>query len=662
MGQSFIPAGYAPHLSLYETQSAISLIKRVFQDARSRELNLRRVSAPLCVEEASGLNDNLNGYERPVSFDIPDVHAEAQVVHSLAKWKRLALKRYQFNVGKGLFTDMNAIRRDEEVDNLHSVYVDQWDWEKIITPKQRTMETLQATVRAIYLTLRKTEGFVCAHYPHIKPELPDDITLGSSQELEDLYPDLPPKEREYRAVREYGAVFLTGIGGALRSGQMHDGRAPDYDDWSLNGDILLYDPLLDIALEVSSMSKRDDPDALRRQLAMRGCEERAELPYDMDGAVVKLNSLTDREILGSTSKVPRWAIAYKYPPEEKETRVTDIVVQVGRTGVLTPKAVFEPVHLAGTTVTNATLHNQDFIAEKDIRIGDAIVVRKAGELIPEVVRVLKDKRPDGTQPYRLPDRCPVCGAPVYRAEGESATRCTGAECPAQLLRNLTHFTSREAMDIDGVGPALLEQLVNAGLVRKASDLYSLDVQTLAQLDRMGLKSAQNAVAAIDRSKQNDLSKLLCALGIRQIGTKAARVLAQRVGSMDALMNATVEELTAVDDIGESTAQFLQRWFADGQSRDLIESLKNAGVNMTSTEAPQDLRFAGKTFVLTGSLTRFTRDEAEALIADHGGKAAGSVSKKTTYVVAGENAGSKLQKAEALGIPVLTEDEFLALLD
>ena len=381
----------------------------------------------------------------------------------------------------------------------------------------------------------------------------------------------------------------------------------------------------------------------------------------MDGAVVKLNSLTDREILGSTSKVPRWAIAYKYPPEEKETRVTDIVVQVGRTGVLTPKAVFEPVHLAGTTVTNATLHNQDFIDEKDIRVGDAIVVRKAGEIIPEVVRVLKDKRPDGTQPYRLPDRCPVCGVPVYRAEGESATRCTGAECPAQLLRNLTHFTSREAMDIDGVGPALLEQLVNAGLVRKASDLYSLDVQTLAQLDRMGLKSAQNAVAAIDRSKQNDLSKLLCALGIRQIGTKAARVLAQRFGSMDALMNATVEELTAVDDIGEITAQFLQRWFADGQSRDLIESLKNAGVNMTSTEAPQDLRFAGKTFVLTGSLTRFTRDEAEALIADHGGKAAGSVSKKTSYVVAGEAAGSKLRKAQELGVPVLTEDEFLALL-
>ena len=390
-------------------------------------------------------------------------------------------------------------------------------------------------------------------------------------------------------------------------------------------------------------------------------QNRSKLDFDMDGAVIKLNSLADREVLGSTAKCPKWAIAYKYPPEKKPAKVLDIVVQVGRTGVLTPKAVLSPVRLAGTTVTNATLHNQDYITQKDIRIGDTVIVQKAGEIIPEVVEVVPGERPETAQPYFLPDTCPVCGAPVTRDPDGAAVRCTGAECPAQLLRNLTHFTSREAMDIDGVGPALLEQLVNAGLVRKASDLYSLDVQTLAQLDRMGLKSAQNAVAAIDRSKQNDLSKLLCALGIRQIGTKAARVLAQRFGSMDALMNATVEELTAVDDIGEITAQFLQRWFADGQSRDLIESLKNAGVNMSSTEAPQDLRFAGKTFVLTGSLTRFTRDEAEALIADHGGKAAGSVSKKTSYVVAGEAAGSKLRKAQELGVPVLTEDEFLALL-
>ena len=405
------------------------------------------------------------------------------------------------------------------------------------------------------------------------------------------------------------------------------------------------------------VSTADDALAEIRRLG----EHRVELPYDMDGAVVKLNSLQDRTVLGSTSKVPRWAIAYKYPPEEKETRITDIVVQVGRTGVLTPKAVFEPVHLAGTTVTNATLHNQDFINEKDIRIGDAVLVRKAGEIIPEIVRVLHDKRPDGTQPYHLPERCPVCGASVYREEGESATRCTGAECPAQLLRNLTHFTSREAMDIDGVGPALLEQLVSVGLVSKASDLYSLTVQDLAQLDRMGMKSAQNAVAAIEKSKSNDLSRLLCALGIRQIGVKAARVLAQRFGSMDALMRASVEELTAVDDIGEITARFLQKWFADEQSQDLIGSLRAAGVNMESTEAPQDLRFAGKTFVLTGSLTRFTRDEAGALIEAHGGKTSGSVSKKTSYVVAGEAAGSKLKKANELGIPVLSEEEFLALL-
>ena len=390
-------------------------------------------------------------------------------------------------------------------------------------------------------------------------------------------------------------------------------------------------------------------------------DNRETFPFDIDGAVIKINDLAQRQYLGSTAKFPRWAVAYKYPPEKKESRVRDIVVQVGRTGVLTPKAVIEPVRLAGTTVTNATLHNQDFIDNLDLRIGDTVLVQKAGEIIPEILSVVRNKRPGGTVPFHMPDTCPECGAPVVRDPDGAALRCTGAECPAQRLRNIAHFASREAMDIDGVGPALLEQLVNAGLVCKASDLYSLDVQTLAQLDRMGLKSAQNAVAAIDRSKQNDLSKLLCALGIRQIGTKAARVLAQRFGSMDALMNATVEELTAVDDIGEITAQFLQRWFADGQSRDLIESLKNAGVNMTSTEAPQDLRFAGKTFVLTGSLTRFTRDEAEALIADHGGKAAGSVSKKTSYVVAGENAGSKLKKANELGIPVLSEQEFLDML-
>ena len=390
-------------------------------------------------------------------------------------------------------------------------------------------------------------------------------------------------------------------------------------------------------------------------------EEREDLPFDMDGAVVKLNDLKDRTVLGSTSKVPRWAVAFKYPPEQKPSRLVDIVVQVGRTGVLTPKAVVEPVRLAGTTVTNATLHNQDFITEKDIRIGDTVIVQKAGEIIPEIVRVETDKRPVWAKPYRLPEVCPVCGAKVVRDIDGAAMRCTGAECPAQLLRRMQHFTSRDAMDIDGVGPAVLQSLIDAGLISNPADLYSLTVQDIAQLDRMGLKSAQNAVYAIEQSKNNDLSKLLCALGIRQIGAKAAKVLAQKFGSMDALEDATVEDLTAVDDIGEITANFLRDWFASEQSKDLLRRLRAAGVNMVSNEQPTDDKFAGMTFVLTGTLEKFSRDEAQALIEARGGKASGSVSKKTTYVVAGEAAGSKLRKANELGIPVLTEDEFLAML-
>ena len=389
--------------------------------------------------------------------------------------------------------------------------------------------------------------------------------------------------------------------------------------------------------------------------------DRAELPFDMDGAVVKLNSLSDREILGSTSKVPRWAIAFKYPPEEKESVVEDIVVQVGRTGVLTPKAVLSPVRLAGTTVTNATLHNQDFITEKDIRVGDTVLVRKAGEIIPEVVKVLPEKRPEGAMPYHLPTVCPVCGAPVYREPGESATRCTGAECPAQLLRNLCHFTSREAMDIDGVGPAVLEQMVNAGLVHNPADLYSLTVQDIAQLDRMGDKSARNAVHAIEESRSRDLSKLLCALGIRQIGAKAAQVLARHFGSFDALAAATEEELTAIDDVGGITAKCLRQWLESPQSQDLISRLKAAGVNMECHDMPTADTLTGKTFVLTGTLSSLGRKEAEEAIARLGGKASGSVSKKTSYVVAGEEAGSKLRKAQELGIPVLSEAEFLAMI-
>ena len=390
-------------------------------------------------------------------------------------------------------------------------------------------------------------------------------------------------------------------------------------------------------------------------------DTRMERPFDMDGAVIKLNSLADREVLGSTAKCPKWAIAYKYPPEKKPAKVLDIVVQVGRTGVLTPKAVLSPVRLAGTTVTNATLHNQDYITQKDIRIGDTVIVQKAGEIIPEVVEVVPGERPETAQPYFLPDTCPVCGAPVTRDPDGAAVRCTGAECPAQLLRNLTHFASRNAMDIDGLGPAVMNQLIESGLVKTAADLYGLRAEEIAQLDRMGAKSAQNAVEAIAKSRENDLWRLLFALGIRQVGEKAAKVLAAHFGSFDALANASEEELTAIDDVGPITARYLREWLESPQSKDLIARLKVAGVNMESRTKPVDSRFAGQTFVLTGALTHFTRDEAAEMIEQRGGKAAGSVSKKTTCVVAGENAGSKLKKAQELQIPVLTEEEFLALL-
>lgn len=401
-------------------------------------------------------------------------------------------------------------------------------------------------------------------------------------------------------------------------------------------------------------------DDILRQIEKLG-DTRMEFPFDIDGAVVKLNNLSDREILGSTAKCPKWAVAYKYPPEQKESRVADIVVQVGRTGVLTPKAVLEPVRLAGTTVTNATLHNQDYIAEKDIRIGDTVIVQKAGEIIPEIVSVVKEKRPEGTVAYHLPDVCPVCGAPVERDPDGAAIRCTGAECPAQLLRNLIHFASRDAMDIDGVGPAVLQQLIEAKLVSNPADLYDLRVEQLAGLERMGKKSALNAVNAIARSKENDLWRLIFALGIRQVGAKAAKVLAAHFGSMDALRRATAEELTGIDDVGAITADYIIRWMQSSQAADLLERLKNAGVNMACKQEMVDRRFAGMTFVLTGTLTRFTREEAGEMIEQRGGKSASSVSKKTTYVVAGENAGSKLKKAQELQIPVLNEEDFLALL-
>ncbi len=391
-------------------------------------------------------------------------------------------------------------------------------------------------------------------------------------------------------------------------------------------------------------------------------EERERFPFDIDGAVVKVNRLSDREILGSTIKCPRWAIAYKYPPEQKAAKVKDIVVQVGRTGVLTPKVIVEPVRLAGTTVTTATLHNQDFITEKDIRIGDTVILQKAGEIIPEVVSVVYEKRPEGTAPYHLPAVCPVCGAPVSRDPDGAAIRCTGAERPAQLLRNLTHFASRDAMDIDGMGPAVMQQLIDRGLVKNAADLYFLSKSDLSGLDRMGEKSADNALRAIAASKDRGLERLLYALGIRQVGQKAGKILGSHFKTFDAFAAASVEELTAIDDIGEITAQFICEWLDSPQSQHLIGRLREAGVRMDSASKVVDLRFAGMTFVLTGTLSRFTRDEAGAMIEARGGKVSSSVSKKTSYVVAGENAGSKLQKANDLGVPVLSEEVFLAMLE
>ena len=390
-------------------------------------------------------------------------------------------------------------------------------------------------------------------------------------------------------------------------------------------------------------------------------ENREKLPCDIDGAVIKVNDLAQRDRMGATAKFPRWAVAYKYPPEVKETVVEDIVIQVGRTGVLTPKAVVRPVRLAGTTVTNATLHNQDFITERDIRIGDTVHIRKAGEIVPEILDVVLPKRPEGTAPYHLPSSCPVCGAKVERDMDGAFIRCTGAECPAQLSRNIAHFVSRDAMDIEGLGASIVDALIEKGLIKSPADIYYLSLDELKSLWQKGGKAAEKLLKAIEASKQQDVSRLIYALGIRQVGAKAGKVLASAFGSLDGLMQATLEELTAVPDVGAVTAEYITAWFAQPQSQHMIERLRAAGVNFESKRVITDARFAGKTFVLTGALTKFTRDEATEKIELLGGKASGSVSKKTSFVVVGENAGSKERKARELGIPILTEDDFLEMI-
>ena len=390
-------------------------------------------------------------------------------------------------------------------------------------------------------------------------------------------------------------------------------------------------------------------------------ENREKLICDIDGAVIKVDDLSQRERLGNTVKFPKWAAAYKYPPEIKPTVVEDIVVQVGRTGVLTPKAVVRPVRLAGTTVTNATLHNQDFIRERDIRIGDTVLIRKAGEIIPEILEVDLSKRPEGTAAYHLPDRCPVCGAPVEQDEDGAFLRCTGAECPAQLSRNIAHFVSRDAMDIDGLGAAIVDALIEKGLIKSPADIYYLTLDDVKSLWKAGSTAAKKLLAAIEASKEQDVSRLIYALGIRQVGAKTGKVLASAFRNLDGLMAASVEELTEVPDVGAVTAENIYQWFRQEQSAHMVERLRQAGVNFESKRVITDARFAGKTFVLTGALSKFTREEATEKIELLGGKASGSVSKKTSFVVVGENAGSKERKARELGIPILTEDEFLEMM-
>lgn len=404
----------------------------------------------------------------------------------------------------------------------------------------------------------------------------------------------------------------------------------------------------------------DDMDDVVKEIQRIG-KQRGGFSFPVDGAVIKVNAFHDRELIGSTSKFPKWAEAFKYPPEEKETVLLDIEINVGRTGVLTPTGLFEPVLLAGTTVSRATLHNEDFIKEKDIRIGDTVVLRKAGEIIPEVVSV-KVHKPD-SKPYQMPEHCPSCGSKVQREPGEAALRCDNTQCPAQLLRHLIHFVSRDAMDMEGLGPAVLEQLVAHQLVSSPVDLYSLNKEALVDLERMGEKSAENLLNAVEKSKGNDFYRFIYALGIRHIGLRAAKLLTQRFPTIDQILKATPEEIAAIDGFGQIMAESAAYYFSLPETRTLIDSFRTKGVNLESFEKEEskDLRFSGKTFVLTGALPTYTRAEAGKMIEDRGGKVSSSVSKKTSFVLAGEEVGSKLTKAQKLGVPIISEEEFLAML-
>ena len=429
--------------------------------------------------------------------------------------------------------------------------------------------------------------------------------------------------------------------------------------YSVSTHVQSLDYLTELGFPTAFYNCFDDIDDVLKEID-RIDEHRGDLPCDIDGAVVKLNDLADRALLGSTAKFPRWAEAYKYPPEEKETELLDIEINVGRTGALTPVGIFRPVLLAGTTVSRATLHNEDFIKELGVCIGDTVRIRKAGEIIPEVLAVV---RHNGGKKFRFPVTCPSCGSHIVREEGEAAVRCTNTDCPAQLLRHLIHFVSRDAMDIDGLGPAVLEQLHSNGMIRSFTDLYELKAEELAKLDRMGEKSADNLIKAIEKSKKAEINRLVYALGIRHIGEKAAKILCEHFLSIESLFEASVEEISAIDGFGGIMAQSVYDYFRLEGTRHLIDKLKELGVEMKPLEkTTKEGVFLGKTFVLTGTLPTMSRKEASVLIEQNGGKTSSSVSKKTDYVLAGEDAGSKLTKAQSLGITIISEQELLDMIN
>lgn len=479
--------------------------------------------------------------------------------------------------------------------------------------------------------------------------------LCAEQELQGAAPFKNPRNAAAGSLRQKDAKVTAGRGLSIFVFNVQQIRGK-----TLSSHAESLDYLKSLGLPVSPRYHvvRDIEDAIQ-EIEQIG-QNRAKLDFDMDGAVIKVNAFDQRGLLGSTNKFPRWAIAFKYPPEVKETTLRSIEVAVGRTGVLTPTACFDPVFLAGTTVGRATLHNEDFIRQLGLCIGDTIQVRKAGDIIPEVIAVTAHAQ--DAQPYQMPAVCPSCGAPVVHLEDEAALRCVNPECPAQALRNIIHFASRDAMDIDGLGTAVATQLVSKGMVHSAADLYTLTLEQLLTLDKFKEKSATNLLQAIQHSKQNNLDKLLFGFGIRNIGDKAAALLAEHFGSMQAIREATAEQIGEIDGFGGVMAQSVLEFFAKEGTADLVHRLADCGVNMQWKGEPKGDKLAGKTLVVTGTLETLSRSEAEALIVKNGGKASGSVSKKTSYVVAGAAAGSKLTKAQALGIPVLTEQEFLAMLE